>query len=159
MTGFPRFGAIRSASQRAILNLFPAVSDTACDKNAILRRLFSTFARGWPGAGLLLLRLVAGIALLGQTLMPLPSLHSVQSVIFPGFAIAVGVLLLLGLWTPIAGILSALLEVRNVFSNCDNPWIYILLGALDIALAMIGPGAWSVDARLFGWKRIGSQDR
>ena len=29
-----------------------------------------------------------------------------------------------------------------------------LLGALGAALAMLGPGAWSVDARLFGRKRI-----
>lgn len=137
----------------------PRCRGPVCDKNAILRRLFSTFARGWPGAGLLLLRSVAGIALLGQAVITLSTVHSVQSAIFPGFAIAVGALLLLGLWTPIAGILTALFEVRNVLSHSDNLWICILLGALGVALAMIGPGAWSVDARLFGWKRIGSQDR
>lgn len=137
----------------------PQCRGTAGHKKAIVRRLFSTFARGWPGAGLLLLRSAAGFALLGQTLIPLPTVHSVQSAILPGLAIAVGVLLLLGLWTPIAGILSALLEIRNVFSYYDNLWICTLLAALGVALAMIGPGAWSVDARLFGWKRIGSQDR
>jgi len=26
--------------------------------------------------------------------------------------------------------------------------------ALDLALAMLGPGSWSLDARLFGRKRI-----
>jgi uncharacterized membrane protein HdeD (DUF308 family) len=124
-----------------------------------LKRLFSTFARGWPGAGLLLLRLVAGIALLDQAVMPLPTGHSVQLVIFAAFAISVAVLLLLGLWTPIAGIFTALFELRNVFSRCDNLWVCILLGALGVALAMIGPGAWSVDARLFGWKRIDPQGR
>lgn len=106
-----------------------------------------------------MLRSVAGIALLGQAVMPLPTAHSVQSVILAGFAIAVGALLLLGLWTPIAGILTALFEVRNVFSDCDNLWICILLGSLGAALAMIGPGAWSVDARRYGWKRVNPQDR
>ena len=32
--------------------------------------------------------------------------------------------------------------------------MHIVLAALGVALAMIGPGAWSVDARLFGRKRI-----
>ena len=124
-----------------------------------MKRLFSTFARGWPGAGLLLLRLAAGIALLNQAVMPLPTGHSVQSVMFAIFAIGVGVLLLLGLWTPIAGILALLFELRNVSSRCDSLWICILLGTLGVALAMIGPGAWSLDARLFGWQRIDPQRR
>jgi len=105
------------------------------------------------------LRLVAGIALLDQAVMSLPTGHSVQSVIFAVFAIGVAVLLLLGLWTPIAGVFTALFELRNLFSRCDNLWVCILLGALGVALAMIGPGAWSVDARLFGWKRIDPRGR
>jgi putative oxidoreductase len=129
-----------------------------CDQNTV-RRLFSTFARGWPGGGLLLLRLVAAAALLCQAILPLATGHSLSSVLFAVFAIGLGVLLLLGLWTPIAGILTALFELRNVASRCDNLWLCIFLGALGVALAMIGPGAWSIDARLFGWKRIDPQRR
>jgi putative oxidoreductase len=33
------------------------------------------------------------------------------------------------------------------------------LGALGAALALLGPGAWSVDARLFGWKRLDIRSR
>jgi uncharacterized membrane protein YphA (DoxX/SURF4 family) len=48
----------------------------------------------------------------------------------------------------------ALAELFIAFSYPADPWKHILLGALGIALAMLGPGAWSVDARLFGRKRI-----
>jgi uncharacterized membrane protein YphA (DoxX/SURF4 family) len=63
-------------------------------------------------------------------------------------------LLLVGLWTPAAGVLLAIAELCIVFSQPVDPWRHILVGALGVALAMLGPGAWSVDARLFGRKRI-----
>ena len=68
--------------------------------------------------------------------------------------IGAGLLLLVGLWTPIVGTLVAPIEVWKLFLHDGDPWIYILLGTLSAALAMLGPGAWSIDARLFGWKRI-----
>ena len=68
--------------------------------------------------------------------------------------IGAGLLLLVGLWTPIVGTFVAPIEVWKLFLHAGDPWIYILLGTLSAALAMLGPGAWSVDARLFGWKRI-----
>ena len=70
-----------------------------------------------------------------------------------------GLLLFAGLWTPFAGGLVAAVELWSVVSRPGDPWIYILLGAVGAALALLGPGAWSVDARLFGWKRIDIQDR
>jgi uncharacterized membrane protein YphA (DoxX/SURF4 family) len=63
-------------------------------------------------------------------------------------------LLLVGIWTPVAGVLMAVAEFSLAFSDSHDPWIHILLGALGAALAMLGPGAWSVDARRFGRKRI-----
>jgi uncharacterized membrane protein YphA (DoxX/SURF4 family) len=69
-------------------------------------------------------------------------------------AAGTAVLLLVGLWTPVAGVLMAVAEVGLTFSHPIDPWRHILLGALGVALAMLGPGAWSVDARLFGRKRI-----
>jgi putative oxidoreductase len=36
----------------------------------------------------------------------------------------------------------------------EDAWIHIFLGVLSIGLAMLGPGAWSIDARLFGRKRF-----
>jgi putative oxidoreductase len=63
-------------------------------------------------------------------------------------------LLLAGLWTPVAGGLMAAAELYFAFSHPADPWTQMLVGALGVALAMLGPGAWSVDARLFGRKRI-----
>ena len=64
-------------------------------------------------------------------------------------------LLLVGFWTPVAGVLMAIAELCLALSHSPNdPWMHILLGTLGASLAMLGPGAWSVDARLFGRKRI-----
>jgi len=124
-----------------------------------LRRLFSTFAHGWPGAGLLLLRLVIAVALLYQVTVTFPIEHSLQSAVIAILTGIVAILLLVGVWTPITGTLAAPIELRNIIARADNPWTCVLLGALGISIAMIGPGAWSVDARRYGWKRIDLQDR
>jgi putative oxidoreductase len=70
-----------------------------------------------------------------------------------------GLLLLVGLWTPIAGALTAVFAVWHAFSHHGDPWSCIMLATLGAALALLGPGGWSVDARLFGWKRIDIGDR
>jgi hypothetical protein len=111
-----------------------------------LRRLFSTFARGWPGTGLLLLRLVAGTALISRAFIKLTPLDFI--------AIAAGALLIAGLWTPIAALVSALVGLWNTYVRFGDPWANVLLITIGISLAMVGPGAWSLDGWLFGWKRI-----
>jgi putative oxidoreductase len=74
-----------------------------------------------------------------------------------------GILLLIGLWTPVAGTLAAIAKVwiafSRYFSHSGDPWIPIVQAVLAAALAMIGPGAWSIDARLFGRKHIDFRDR
>jgi putative oxidoreductase len=119
-----------------------------------VQRLFSTFPEGWPGTGLLFLRAAATIPVVqhgiaGILIAPQPA-HLVLQLMAAGAA----ALLLAGFWTPVAGLLLAVPEVILAFSHSGDPWIHILLGALGAALAMLGPGAWSVDARLFGRKRI-----
>jgi putative oxidoreductase len=80
---------------------------------------------------------------------PPPALINLQLV-----AAGAALFLLVGLWTPVVGVLMAIAELCLTFSYPIDPWRHILLGALGAALAMLGPGAWSVDARLFGRKRI-----
>jgi putative oxidoreductase len=65
-----------------------------------------------------------------------------------------GLLLVGGLWTPAVGAVATLLEVWLAFTESGNQPLTIILATLAISLAMIGPGAWSIDARLYGRKQI-----
>lgn len=74
-----------------------------------------------------------------------------------------GVFLLAGLWTPVVGTLIAVDEVWVASSLpsslADSRLIHLLLAVLGVGVAMLGPGAWSIDARLFGRKRFKMEDR
>ena len=120
-----------------------------------MRRLYSTFAGGWPGTGLLLMRVVAGSALAvgaGLTLLsdPPPMIVTIPAILLLG----AGILLIAGLWTPVAGISVALTEVWKMLVLPGDKTLWLMLGTAGAALAMLGPGLWSIDARLYGWKRL-----
>ena len=100
------------------------------------------------------MRLAVGVALIERGVMRLSSSPPIHIAILSVITGIAGLFLLAGLWTPIAGTLVAVIEVCKIFLQVGDPWVYILLAALGTALALLGPGAWSVDARLFGWKRL-----
>jgi len=105
--------------------------------------------------GLLLLRLVTGIAAIERGVARLEAGLPIAAIILQGLLIIGGILLLAGLWTPLSGSLLAVLTLWNWISTKPaDPWPNILLASIGAALALLGPGAWSLDARLFGWKRI-----
>ena len=117
-------------------------------------RLFSTFARGAPGAGLLLMRVAAGAGLVAHAVETLIARPEVAPAVLHVLGAGFGILLVIGLWTPVAGLLAAFYAAWQALTNPGDTGFFVLLGALAAALALIGPGGWSVDARLFGWKRI-----
>jgi len=100
------------------------------------------------------MRLVAGSSLIAHGLVRLRTLPPAQLFIPAALGIAAGILLAAGLWTPIAGALAAAVGIWNSVIEPGNLWANIFLITIGIGLALLGPGAWSVDARLFGWKRI-----
>ncbi len=62
--------------------------------------------------------------------------------------------LAIGLWSPVAALLQALLECRGIYVHGRfNPGHFDCT-LLTVCLGLLGPGAWSIDARLFGRRRV-----
>jgi hypothetical protein len=112
-----------------------------------VQKLFSVFPTGGPGIALLLLRISVAAMLLivasrgGTTASPLLCLG----------AIVLSAALCLGLLTPIAAALCCAIDLISLFGIAGADVRIVTLSALNAAaLALIGPGAYSIDAHLFG---------
>ena len=119
-----------------------------------MRRLFSNFAQGAPGIGLLILRLTLGGMAITHDVMVFGKGSSPAFAALHSFLAIFAVLLLVGLWTPIAAMLMAVSAIVEVLSHDVTRAQCVSVAFLSVALALIGPGAWSIDARLYGWKEI-----
>lgn len=126
---------------------------TIC-RGQIVQRLYSTFADRWPGLGLLLQRTVVAMLLVRLSVIHLinsPLSISMVPHIIGGCA---AMFFLVGLWTPFVGTLIAVIELWIAATHFSDPWISILLATISATSVMLGPGAYSVDARLFGRRHL-----
>ena len=117
-----------------------------------MQRSYTTFPNEWPGAGLLLLRLAEGIPSVVSGVLGAASFPSPLALLPHVIDLFSGILLILGLWTPIGGVLQAIIESANALAG--DGFQHVVRAIIGVSVAMLGPGAWSVDARLFGRKRI-----
>jgi len=133
------------------------------NKESRLRKFFSTFPSEWPGVGLLLLRVLVGCSLIVQGIGYAQAPNGGLLVRgLAALAFAGGAFLLAGLMTPLVALLVVAggigialswlpLPGEGVF---DGYLAIINLVVLSIAIALLGPGAFSLDARMFGRREI-----
>lgn len=137
-----------------------------------MQKHFSTFPGGRFGIGLLILRTAAGVATVffgGIFLSRLGAFAALQASslcqMFLGLLLVSGsIFLILGLMVSTVSIMAAgcqlvaayiSLTVTDPFQDKGFGWITLLLLASNtVALFFLGPGAYSIDARLYGRKRI-----
>ena len=119
-----------------------------------MRYQFSTFPGAWPGLGLLLLRLAQAVSsTLDIGFYAWGSANTVMSVIVCA-QLLTSTLLAFGLWTPMAGVLLAVVESYRAIGDGSIDGRHAALAVFGASVAMLGPGKWSIDARLFGRRRI-----
>ena len=119
-----------------------------------MQRLFSTFANGLPGKGLFVLRLILAAYLIQNGLSGDDNSARLSQLIARMLTGTAGLLILVGFWTPVASALSASVQLWAAISDSGDPWAHVLAAAVGVGLALLGPGAYSIDARAYGRRRI-----
>jgi uncharacterized membrane protein YphA (DoxX/SURF4 family) len=130
----------------------------------VLQRIFSAFPSGSPGAGLLILRASLGVTLVAHGGASLWGWHNLGSLSWVAgiVAIASGLALVIGYLTPLASVLAGLTIIGTMLSwfglhfspVFDSRVAMDLATSMAVALVCLGPGAFSIDARLFGRREI-----
>jgi len=116
-----------------------------------VQRLFSMFPQGGPGLALLLLRISVAAIFVSNA-----AIHvGARSIVLPGavesLSFLIAVCLILGFLTPIlATIACAAAALSSLFGPHSHALIASAMALDAAALALLGPGAYSLDARLYG---------
>jgi uncharacterized membrane protein YphA (DoxX/SURF4 family) len=118
-----------------------------------MQRLFSTFPNSWPGLGLLILRFAAGLSL-AAIAYAVGDLADTASLFARCVVGGIAILICIGLWTPLAAVAGSAIQLLVIAFGHRFELSLVISAAVGLSLAMLGPGAWSFDARLFGRKRI-----
>ena len=121
-----------------------------------MQKLFSAFPGGWPGLGLLLLRALVGVTLIAQSLTYIGSTKlSVLSWVVTALVLIIASCLLVGFMTPVAALVIGLGAIALALTSLfQTNQILLNVIVLTIAIALLGPGAFSIDARMFGRREI-----
>lgn len=67
---------------------------------------------------------------------------------------AAALFLIVGFWTPVWGAIVAAIGLWRIHAEPGQFLVHGLLATLGGALTLLGAGARSVDAWIFGWRRI-----
>src|SRR6202023_3188170 len=102
---------------------------------SFLQRLFSTFPNGWPGIGILLQRVLTATTLFCYGIAHLRETSQFASIVPHMFAAVAGILLLVGLWTPVAGTMITIAELWIVCSSPGGLGIPIIFDNLGDTMA------------------------
>lgn len=120
------------------------------------QRLFSTFPGGSPGFGLLVLRVGLGLTILygGVNYLSESGDSAFLSWILGFLIIAAAVFLLIGFLTPLIALIALAGGILSLADERQLVVVEIYAVILAAAIALLGPGAFSLDARLFGRREI-----
>ena len=128
----------------------------------LLQRLFSTFPGGWPGLGLLLLRLAVGCTAVVTGVQWLVTSGSSSDLRVVGvLMLAGGALILAGFLTPVAAGTIAIAQaaaalgwIATASGGAPELQSALLPPLVSASVVLLGPGAFALDARLFGRREI-----
>jgi uncharacterized membrane protein YphA (DoxX/SURF4 family) len=162
---------ISGAEKALVLGVHPLTKEASlslarlrASRRQRLQRLFSSFPEGWPGTGLIFLRLAIALNAMSSGVAAIvgSSSHAISVWAIGSLAIAVGAAIFVGFLTPVASVAATvgylMTGVSSFLMTGSNNHVTTLaafnLAAMCAALVLLGPGAFSLDARFFGRREI-----